>query len=222
MFNENGHDATYWNTANDAALGSAISYIPEDVWNETCTTACQSGQPPLAAGGGGASVLFTKPAWQTGVTGIPADGARDVPDVSLTAAGHDPYLLCVEASCVPDAQSNISFSGVEGTSASTPSFASILALVDEKMSQGVQGASGARQGQAITCSTSWLRHSKRRVPRATRPVATLPNSQCVFNDVTVGSNSVPGETGYPTGQYSAAQGYDLASGPRDRSTSPIW
>jgi len=41
---------------------------------------------------------------------------------------------------------------------------------------------------------------------------SLPNSACVFYDVTVGNNSVPGETGYPTGQYSATTGYDLASG----------
>ncbi|MFZ3370174.1 MAG: protease pro-enzyme activation domain-containing protein, partial [Candidatus Sulfotelmatobacter sp.] len=59
MFNENGQDATYWNTTNNSSLGSAKSYIPEDVWNETCTTACGAGQPPLAAGaGGGRAFIF--------------------------------------------------------------------------------------------------------------------------------------------------------------------
>jgi hypothetical protein len=212
MFNENGHDATYWNTANDAALGSAISYIPEDVWNETCTTACQSGQPPLAAGGGGASVLFPKPAWQIGVTGIPADGKRDLPDVSLSAAGHDPYLLCVEGSCIPDTQGNISFSGVEGTSASTPSFASIMALVDEQMSKGVEGASGTRQGQADYVLYQLAANQQKAGTACNASGTSLPNSACVFYDVTVGNNSVPGETGYPTGQYASSTGYDLASG----------
>ena len=213
MFNENGQDATYWNTANDTALGSAKSYIPEDVWNETCTTACAPGQPPLAAGGGGASVLFPKPTWQTSVTGIPPGNARYLPDVSLTAAGHDPYLLCVEASCVPDAQNNISFSGVEGTSASTPSFASILALVDEKMSQGPEGASGARQGQAdYVLYQLAAQQQKAGTACNASGTTTLPNSACVFYDVTVGNNSVPGETGYPAGQYSSTAGFDLASG----------
>ena len=213
MFNENGQDATYWNTANDTALGSAKSYIPEDVWNETCTTACQSGQPPLAAGGGGASILFPKPSWQTGVTGIPADNThRYLPDVSLTAAGHDPYLLCVEASCVPDAQNNISFSGVEGTSASTPSFASILALVDEKMSQGPEGASGARQGQADYVLYQLAAQQQKAGTACNASGASLPNSACVFYDVTVGNNSVPGEPAYPTGAYSSTAGYDRASG----------
>jgi hypothetical protein len=212
MFNENGHDATYWNTNQAPPYESAISYIPEDVWNETCTTACASGQPPLAAGGGGASILFTKPAWQTGVTGIPADGARDVPDVSLSAAGHDPYLLCIDGSCVPDSQNKISFAGVEGTSASTPSFASILALVDEKMSQGPEGASGARQGQADYVLYQLAAQQQKAGTACNASGASLPNSACVFYDVTVGNNSVPGETGYPTGQYSATAGFDLASG----------
>jgi subtilase family serine protease len=215
MFNENGLNATYWNTTDDGLLGSAKSYIPEDVWNETCTTQCQEGQPPLAAGAGGVSVFFSKPSWQSGVTGIPADGFRDLPDVSLTAAGHDPYLLCIEGSCVPDAENQISFAGIEGTSASAPSFAGIMALVDEKMGQ-VQPPSGARQGlpnyvlyplaatqQANTTLTGLCNASD---------TTTLPNSACVFNDVTVGNNSVPGETGYPTGTYSAGVGYDLASG----------
>lgn len=215
MFNENG-SAAYWNTTDDSLLGSAKSYIPEDVWNETCTTQCQEGQPPLAAGAGGASVFFPKPSWQSlSLTGMPNDGFRDLPDVSLTAAGHDPYLLCIEASCVPDAQNNISFAGIEGTSASAPSFTGIMALVDEKMGQ-VQPPSGARQGlpnyvlyalaatqQANTALTGLCNASD---------TATPPNNACVFNDVTVGNNSVPGETGYPTGSYSAGVGYDLASG----------
>jgi len=58
-----------------------------------------------AATGGGASTLVAKPSWQSGVAGIPQDGARDVPDISLTAAGHDPYLLCLSSSCTPSARS---------------------------------------------------------------------------------------------------------------------
>jgi hypothetical protein len=215
MFNEDGSTA-YWNTTNDVSLGSAKSYIPENVWNETCTTQCQEGQPPLAAGAGGVSVFFSKPSWQSlSLTGMPNDTFRDLPDVSLTAAGHDPYLLCIEASCVPDAQNEISFAGVSGTSASAPSFAGIIALVDEKMGQ-VQTPSGARQGlpnyvlyplaltqQANTTLTGLCNASDTTI---------LPNSACVFNDVTVGNNSVPGEIGYPTGPYSAGVGYDLASG----------
>lgn len=203
MFNEHGQDATYWG-ANGSALGSALSYIPENVWNESCTTGCQPGQPPLGAGAGGASIYFSKPSWQSGVTGTNGDTVRDIPDVSLTAAAHDPYLLCVAGSCVPDSQGDIFFAGVSGTSAGAPSFAGIMALVDQ--AQGPQGAANyilyrlaaAQQGAATKCDAS--------------NTTTPPNSACTFNDVTSGNNSVPGETGYPTGSYSAAKGYDLASG----------
>jgi hypothetical protein len=41
--------------------------------------------------------LWAKPSWQAGVAGIPSDGARDVPDLSLNAsADHDPYLVCTQ------------------------------------------------------------------------------------------------------------------------------
>lgn len=208
MFNEHSSDATYWSTTNSNTLGSALEYIPEDVWNETCTTACASGQAPLAAGGGGASVYFNKPSWQQlGVTGTNNDTVRDIPDVSLTAAGHDFYILCLEASCVPDAQGFISLAGVSGTSAAAPSFASIMALIDQNQ--------GGGQGVANYVLYSLALEQQQKNPPIVCDASnttTPPNSACVFNDVTSGNNSVPGETGYPNGMYAAAPGYDLASG----------
>ena len=127
MSNEHGQDATYWSSTNDDIdLHSARSYIPEKVWNETCTTACSQFSAPLAAAGGGVSSFFAKPSWQAGVSGIPNDGKRDLPDVSLTAAGHDGYVVCLLRSCA-------SFQAfvVSGTSASAPAFAGIMALVDQ-------------------------------------------------------------------------------------------
>jgi subtilase family serine protease len=71
-------NGAYWNTANNVNNGSALSYIPEMAWDDS------SSANGLAAGGGGASTVFGKPVWQTG-TGVPADGVRDVPDISLNA-----------------------------------------------------------------------------------------------------------------------------------------
>jgi subtilase family serine protease len=205
LFNEHGQDATYWGTTNGSALGSALAYIPEDAWNETCTTQCQQGQPPLAAGSGGASIYFQKPPWQSGVTGTSSDTVRDIPDISLTSAGHDFYLLCLQASCVPDSQGFVSFAGVLGTSAAAPSFASVMALVDQSQG-GPQGVANyvlyplalAQQTAGTKCDAS--------------NTSTPPNSACVFNDVTSGNISVPGEAGYPSGVYAAAAGYDMATG----------
>lgn len=206
MFNEHGMDSLYWNSANNQITGaSALSYIPENVWNESCL-ASQCGQDAgIWAGSGGVSQFFTKPSWQSGVSGIPADGMRDVPDVSLTAAGHDPYLLCLEYSCVPNSQGFISFAAISGTSASAPSFAGIMALVDQQM--------GGRQGLA---NYVLYRLAASQDPSQCNGsnTAGLPSSNCIFNDVTVGNNAVPGETGFgtTTASYQSALGYDLATG----------
>lgn len=206
MFNENGQDSKYWSSTNSPNTGgSALSYIPENVWNESCTSS-QCGQDAgIWAGSGGLSTFFSKPDWQSGVTGIPADGMRDLPDVSLTAAGHDFYLLCIEGSCFPDAQGYISFAGVGGTSASTPSFAGIMALVDQQM--------GGRQGQA-----NYVLYRLAAAEDLSKcngsNTSVLPDSGCIFNDVTSGDNAVPGENGYgmANAQYQSALGYDLAAG----------
>lgn len=198
QLNENGDDSKYWSSQNNQQnLGSALSYIPEDVWNESCFS-CQF--PNLFSSGGGASFYFKpKPTWQSGVNGIPSDGTRDQPDVSLTAALHDPYLLCLEGSCVPDSNGFISVFLIGGTSASSPSFAGIMNLVNQMYGP---------QGQANYVLYSLAKNENSSFSQCNASNATTPPaSTCVFNDVTVGNNSVPGQTG-----FSAAAGYDLATG----------
>ena len=80
------------------------------------------------------------------------------------------------------------------------------------MSQGVEGASGARQGQADYVLYQLAAQQQKAGTACNASGASLPNSACVFYDVTVGNNSVPGEPAYPTGAYSSTAGYDLASG----------
>jgi subtilase family serine protease len=197
MFNENGQTSKYWSST--PPLGETVlSYIPENVWNESCASATCAG---IWAGGGGASAFFAKPSWQpTSLQGVPNDGARDLPDVSLTSASHDPYLLCIRASC----QNNFIYF-VWGTSAAAPSFAGIMALVDQK--------TGSRQGDAnyvlyrLAAAENFSQCNGSNV-------SVAPASNCVFNDVTQGNNAVPGEVGYgtPNGRYQSTVGYDLATG----------
>ncbi|PYX69714.1 MAG: hypothetical protein DMG72_20240 [Acidobacteria bacterium] len=206
IFNENGHDSTYWRSTNaQPTLESAISYIPENAWNQSCASG-QSGcsKPNIWAGGGGASKFFAKPPWQAGVAGIPSDSARHVPDVSLTAASHDPYLLCIRGSCVPDANGNIFFVGVGGTSASAPTFAGIMALVGNKTL--------VRLGQPDY--VLYRLAAAENLAQCNASGQTPPASTCVFNDVTVGNNAVPGETNYGTSgaTYQTGKGYDQATG----------
>lgn len=122
-FNDTSRPSLYWSTSNASGTqSSALSYIPEVAWNE-------SSGGGLWATGGGMSTIYAKPSWQNG-TGVPADGKRDVPDVSLTSAGHDGYLI----------YQNGGLYVVGGTSAAAPSFAGVMALV-------VQNAA-VRQGSA--------------------------------------------------------------------------
>jgi len=213
VFNEHGQPSLYWSTSN-TNQESALSYIPEDVWNDSCLASTCGSNANIAAGSGGASTFFSKPPWQTGVTGILNDNSRDLPDVSLTASGHDGYVLCLEGSCMPDAQGNFYLYLVGGTSVSAPAFAGIMALVDQHMDNLLPGL-GPRQGLANYVLYQ-LAASQNATLSACNGSSTsgLPASTCIFNDVTVGNNAVPGEFNYgsTTAQYQAGVGYDLASG----------
>jgi len=206
MFNENGQGSKYWNSVNNqATLGSALSYIPENVWNESCTAAQCGTNANILAGSGGFSTFFAKPSWQSGVAGIPNDGARDLPDVSLTAAQHDPYLICLRGSCIPDVNGQIFLFLAAGTSASTPSFAGVMALVNGTLNNvGVGQANYVLYKLAASESLSKCNGSSTTIPPDLK--------SCIFNDTTVGNNEVPGEKGYPSAPYKSGVGYDQASG----------
>lgn len=196
-FNENGNNNAYWSPNNSATMVSALSYIPEDAWNESCTPAqCGASNAGLWSTSGGQSIFFQKPSWQVGVPGIPPDGVRDVPDVALTAASHDGYLLCLDNSCQANKQGEFSFQVFSGTSASAPSFAGIMALVKQYV--------GSRLGQA-----DYVLYRLATLENLLSCNASLgqPLSTCIFNDVTLGTNSVPGMAG-----FNAGGGYDLTTG----------
>jgi subtilase family serine protease len=184
----NEGSGSYWSMTNGNYQGSALSYIPEVVWND-------SSLGSLAAGGGGASLYFAKPSWQTGM-GVPADFSRDVPDVALAAsADHDPYLFCVQSYCVNGYYSASNYLAVVGgTSVSSPEFAGFMALVVQK-----QGRVGVANNTLYALANSTYAAN-------------------VFHDITSGNNDSPctaGSTncvaGIPFG-YTAGFGYDQASG----------
>jgi len=192
---------TYWGS-NAAGRVSAAGYIPEGAWDEP--TFVSSGKTSFQASGtGGGITNFAKPSWQTGA-GVPADGVRDVPDVSFTASYHDGYLICqvdIGNDCSAGTFKYIIF----GTSASSPALAGVAALLNQKM--------GARQGNLN--------------PLFYKLAATPSNN--VFHDVTVASsgvsncstatpslcnNSTPSATALTGGLagYAVGEGYDLVTG----------
>lgn len=227
-FNDGAQPSTYWSATNSSDYSSAIGYIPEATWNESCDTAqpasstncvLGNGNISLLASAGGASTMYSKPSWQTG-PGVPADGARDLPDVALAAAtGHDEAVYCTSLAgiaCQINSQQEVAgLTLVGGTSVSTPSMAGILALIEQKngLLQGQINYVLYRlaQGTGSSCNSS----------TQTNPTA---QTSCIFYDITSGNNEVPcaggspncsstqsGTDGFTTGQ-SAGPGYDLATG----------
>jgi subtilase family serine protease len=178
--NDLADPAAYWSETEDPAThASLIAPVPENVWNESGAV---PGGANLFAGGGGPSAIYDKPSWQS-APGVPNDGKRDTPDVSLNAAAHDGYVVFQR---YDPADGSVYL--VNGTSASTVAFAGLMGLV-------VQSQAGARQGNPnpVFYSMARSQYTKGWPP--------------VFRDVVSGNNSVPGVPG-----FSAGAGYDLASG----------
>src|SRR5208283_475014 len=105
--------ASYWSSATTSPTVSLLQPVPEQVWNDFFgENLDDSGNPSkqpkeIIAGSGGKSSAalypygagYPKPAWQTGA-GVPADKARDLPDLSLFAANdanYSFYPICAEA-----------------------------------------------------------------------------------------------------------------------------
>jgi hypothetical protein len=260
-FNQVNNPFSYWSSSNHATtLASALGYIPEMTWNNTCTNqevfadfgtstaeeTCNNTNvqqdysfllDPIGGSGGKSSCTvsdfnpltgegdltscsggYAKPSWQTALT--PADGARDVPDVVLFASnGFNAsfYVIC-EADIPPQYSlgscgSTSQLVGLGGTSASTPTFAAILALVNQ--------ATKSRQGNA-----NYILYKLAAQSGNTCTSAANPASTCVFYDVPAGSTiampcaqdspdctiSTSGDTIGVLSGYATTTGYDLATG----------
>jgi subtilase family serine protease len=191
-FADTANPSSFWAASNSSGRVSALGYIPEGAWNEPGS----AGSYEVASGGGGASLYIAKPSWQTG-TGVPADGARDVPDISYPSAKHDAYYGCYALGGGDCANSYFEF--YYGTSTAAPTMAGITALLNQR--------TGTRQGNLN--------------PTLYRLAATPANG--VFHDTTVASSGVTGctasvpsmcnnSTPSPTALTGGLAGYLLTTG----------
>ena len=225
-FNEYNTWSTYWNSTNQPITQQSVknnTYIPETSWNDSCTNAlwitlgqygstteavCNSNLDDLAPGGGsgGASVVWTKPTWQTGA-GVPNDTARDMPDVSLFASNGflgSFYLIC-QSDASPSGSCDVTnpdsdLQGYGGTSVASPAFAGIMALVNQK--------TGSPQGIANLVLYNLI--SKEPTAFHDIPAGSTNAMPCVVdspNCNTTGSYQVGVLSGYNTETH-----YDLVTG----------
>jgi kumamolisin len=156
------------------------------VWNDTSFPAPYRAR---AAGGGGQSLLATRPWWQP-ATASARPNARLVPDVSAFADAKPGYAIVCSAGvqgCGPGPQSGQSLVIVGGTSAAAPLVAGMIALWIQKARE--EGLPRVGFVPPLLYSTA----------------ATDPSA---FVDVTLGSNALFAGASC----CRARLGYDLASG----------
>ena len=165
---------------------------------------------------------YPKPAWQSGVTGIPSDGVRDVPDVALMAGNGlwgSFYVYCEsDAAANGVCDPNTSLEGAGGTSFASPIFAGMMALVQQKT------ASQLGNVNYVLYKLGNTQYSGSGEASCTSDHAVTGNS-CMFYDVTDSNDSVPcfetttdctpavagDEFGVLPG-FNAGPGYDLVTG----------
>lgn len=170
------------------------------------TTGAASGGPSNCATGGGATAQtsaarvsgscagYSKPSWQSGVFGNPADGVRDIPDVSMFASnglwGH--YTIECDSDTANGGTACTAgnpsvWTGIGGTSVAAPLMASLQALVNQKW-----GKQGNPNPVYYSIANSEFGSSGNSACYAINlPARRGETSSCVFNDVTQGDIDIP-------------------------------
>lgn len=213
-----GTTSEYFAATPSVVGGSALSYVPEITWNTSCGNGvaakalgfdsavayCQNylkydpngDYLTSEAGSGGPSAVDAKPAWQRQVYNAAKDQSRDVPDVSLFGGswGDHTWAIVCEAAypCTPSFTGQTALEA--GTSLSAPMFAGIQALMD----QGLH-ARGLPLDQGNAAPTLYALAAQEFGGATGTPPATLAacdadngtagTADCVFHNVTSGSNS---------------------------------
>lgn len=195
--------SSYWATASSLdAVNSLLSYVPEVVWNEG------SASIGIAAGGGGTSAHFPRPAWQSNFPGISSGTYRLLPDIALQSSIESPgFIICSDDPALANKQGvtpncNFGFENANnqittagGTSFAAPIFAGFVALLN-----GLEHTTGQGNINPILYN-----------------LASSPTSYAAaFHDIVSGTNAcVPGAAncGVPgQSEYPATPGYDEATG----------
>jgi len=213
-----GTTSKYFAPTPSVVGGSALSYVPEIPWNESCGNGvaakakgfssavafCQSqlkldpaGNYLISeAGSGGPSSFVLKADWQKTVFNTSASLTRDVPDVALFAGSFGGYtwvVTCTEAyPCTPGWTGPVELSG--GTSLASPMFAGIQALMDQGLA-----ARGLPLDQGNAAPTLYALAAKEYGgPTGSAPASLATcnadngatgTSNCVFHNVTRGAIS---------------------------------
>ena len=270
----NINPSLYWSATNASTYNSALSYIQEVPWNDSCASqlsttffaamlgtpsdplsfcntatamslelldavggsggpsGCATGTPSTSSVVSGTCAGYGKPSFQNGLFGNPADGVRDIPDVSLfTSNGFwDAYYVVCWSN--PDTSAVVgggftctgapsTWAGFGGTSVSSPIMAGIQALVNQKtgsrwgnpnityyaLANAQYGVSGAG---AAACNSNTVNKT---------------SNSCIFYDITQGDNDVAcmaSPSGVYTNCYHGTMTYGVLSVTSNVSDTPAY
>jgi subtilase family serine protease len=157
-------------------------YVSESAWNEGVGL----------SSGGGFSVVFPKPRYQSNAVG---GRARGVPDIAYSASlGHSILVImtCTPAEVDVCGGSGTFVFGFGGTSAGSPQWAGLVALSNQ--------VAGKRLGA---------------INPTLYDVASSSRAGSMFHDVTTGNNDVPADPavpGTPINGFDARRGWDAVTG----------
>jgi hypothetical protein len=211
-----GYGTTPEASCNNSQARNWVEAVAAGGGKSGCTVSDGANVPTCSGG-------YAKPAWQS-APGVPNDGARDIPDLSLFASpgfNDSFYIVCESDQIASGGSCNLNspytnFLGFGGTSASAPAFAGIMALVNQYTESAGQGnanyvlyrLAALPSQQGLNCNAS-----------------ARPDSGCIFNDVTSGTIAVPCSRNGPNcnftngsdaygvlSGYGAGTGYDPATG----------
>ncbi|AIF45785.1 S53 family peptidase [Dyella japonica] len=211
-----GTTKKYFSSTFNAVYGSALSYVPEIPWNQSCGNEVAAKSLGYAtslafckaylnfdpngyyitseAGSGGPSSVDAKPAWQRLVHNAAKDQSRDVPDVALFGGSYGGSTWVIVCSyyypCTPGFTGPTALIG--GTSLSSPMFAGIQALIDQGLAaKGLPASQGNAAPTLYALAMDEYGGSKGNPP-ATLAACNADNGakgtgKCVFHNVTRGS-----------------------------------
>ena len=213
-----GTTSQYFAAAPSAVGGSALSYVPEIPWNQSCgngVAAKAAGFGSVVAfctfdlkydpagdyvtseaGSGGPSSVDAKPAWQMQIHNAAQDQSRDLPDVALFAGSYGNYTSVITCTasypCAPGFNEPTALSG--GTSLASPMFAGIQALIDQGLAaRGLNADQGNAAPTLYALAAAEYGKASGPVPASLSACSadngTEGTSSCVFHNVTRGSNS---------------------------------
>ena len=191
---DNGFNTTYGASGFcNSAAGEAGYY--GRIWGGSGgPSGCAGGTPQYPDVVGGSCGGWIKPSWQSGFLGNPADGVRDLPDVSMFAAflpWKHSYIICFSdpnngGTSTPCSNNPNSWAyGYGGTSFGAPIWAGIQALINQTAG-GRQGLPNVRLYQLAAKEYGVAGNA----PCNSTNGASAPAS-CIFYDVTLGDNNGP-------------------------------